>query len=185
MSFFSRRKQQQPAAPPPANVAVAQTPSQALAQLSNSNRDYVPQSGSLRGDSPLTQYVEIYHQLIPSFFKASSDLRAVLYPYLNNHSSSSSRHPYDLKAEITPQILVCRLPILSNLSNNSSSNNSHLVTNRLFLGPLVDLHSFLQTCLVNLVSLPPLHSPPLPSLDTAMLYQQMPVLMGNSIFSVV
>lgn len=57
MSFFSRRKQQ-PAAPP-ANVTVATTPSQALAQLSNnSNRDLASQPGSSRADSSLAQYVE-------------------------------------------------------------------------------------------------------------------------------
>lgn len=57
MSFFSRKKQQSTA--PPASVTVAQTPSQALAQLSNtSNRD-LGQPGSLRTDSSLAQYVEI------------------------------------------------------------------------------------------------------------------------------
>ena len=57
MSFFSRKKnQQQPPAQPPATVTVNQTPSQALAQLSNASRDLNPpqqQSGSLRGDSAL------------------------------------------------------------------------------------------------------------------------------------
>jgi len=57
MSFFSRKKnQQQPPAQPSATVTVAQTPSQALAQLSNASRDLNPpqqQSGSLRGDSAL------------------------------------------------------------------------------------------------------------------------------------
>ena len=65
MSFFSRKKQQSSAAPP-ASVTVAQTPSQALAQISNtSNRD-LGQPGSLRADSSLAQYVESYpcHQLV-------------------------------------------------------------------------------------------------------------------------
>ncbi|KAF9015562.1 hypothetical protein BDQ17DRAFT_1341282 [Cyathus striatus] len=57
MSFFSRKKQQPPAQPP-ANVTVAQTPSQALAQLSGpaSSKDPIAaqqQPGSLRGDSAL------------------------------------------------------------------------------------------------------------------------------------
>ena len=59
MSFFSRKKQQS-TAPPPVTVNAAQTPSQALAQLSNtSNRD-LGQPGSLRADSSLAQYVEKY-----------------------------------------------------------------------------------------------------------------------------
>ena len=57
MSFFSRKKnQQQPPAQPPATVTVNQTPSQALAQLSNGSRDLNPpqqQSASLRGDGVL------------------------------------------------------------------------------------------------------------------------------------
>lgn len=57
MSFFSRKKQQPPAQPP-ANVTVAQTPSQALAQISGgASKDghTAPQqpSNSLRGDTPL------------------------------------------------------------------------------------------------------------------------------------
>ena len=59
MSFFSRKKQQ---SAPPANVTLAQTPSQALAQLSNnSNRDLASQPGSLRADNS-AQYVKTYHQ---------------------------------------------------------------------------------------------------------------------------
>ncbi|KDR85383.1 hypothetical protein GALMADRAFT_1324087 [Galerina marginata CBS 339.88] len=56
MSFFSRKKTQ-PTPQPPANVTVAQTPSQALAQLSNASRETTAsqqQSGSLRGDSALS-----------------------------------------------------------------------------------------------------------------------------------
>ncbi|PPQ64520.1 hypothetical protein CVT26_002059 [Gymnopilus dilepis] len=53
MSFFSRKKSQ-PNPQPPSNVTVAQTPSQALAQLSAANRDPQPQSGSLRGESALS-----------------------------------------------------------------------------------------------------------------------------------
>jgi hypothetical protein len=68
MSFFSRKKQQS-TAPPPTNVTVAQTPSQALAQLSNtSNRD-LGQPGSLRADSSLAQYVETYS--LPATLKFS------------------------------------------------------------------------------------------------------------------
>ncbi|TFK36888.1 hypothetical protein BDQ12DRAFT_754358 [Crucibulum laeve] len=57
MSFFSRKKQQPPAQLP-ANVTVAQTPSQALAQLSSAgankeNGAVQQQSGSLRGESNL------------------------------------------------------------------------------------------------------------------------------------
>lgn len=181
MSFFSRKKQQ-PAAAPPANVAVAQTPSQALAQLSNSNRDLGFQPGSLRGDNPMTQYVETIPLTHSVLFKYLLDLQVVLYPY-NNHS------PYDLKTEITPQILVYSPPIPSNPSSNNylnsnNSNNNNLV-NQLSPGPLADLYSFLQTCLASLPPLLLLHLLLIHSLDTAMLYQQMPVLMENSIFSVV
>ena len=184
MSFFSRKKPQS-AAPPPASVTVAQTPSQALAQLSNtSNRDLV-QPGSLRADNSLAQYVETYpyHQLWNSHIYLS-DVQVALCSYLNNNSS-----PCVLKAEITVQILPYRPPIPSNLSSSnhlhSNSSNNHLVTNLLLPGPLADLHSFLPASLTSLVSFLPLHFLPLPSLDTDMLYQQMPVPMENSIFSVV
>ena len=184
MSFFSRRKQQP--APPPANVPT-QTPSQALAQVSNSNRD-LAQPGSLRGDSPLTQYVKKH--TINSFNSHIylSGLQVALGPYLNsNRNPNRNRSPYDLKVEITLRILAYSPRIPPNPSNNhpsSSSNNSRLVTKPLFPGPLVDLYSF-QASLVNLVSHLSLHLLLPPSLDTGMLYQQAPVPMENSIFSVV
>lgn len=60
MSFFSRKKQQAPAPAQPANVTVANTPSQALAQLSNTANNIPPQQqqqqqqpGSLRDNNPL------------------------------------------------------------------------------------------------------------------------------------
>ena len=191
MSFFSRKKPQS-AAPPPASVTVAQTPSQALAQLSNtSNRD-LGQPGSLRADNSLAQYVETnpYHQLWNSHMYLS-DVQVALCSYLNNNNSncSSNNSPCVLKAEIMAQILPYRPPIPSNLSSSnhlhSSSSNNHLVTHLLLPGPLADLLSFLPASLTSLVSFLPLRFLPLPSLDTDMLYQQMPVPMENSIFSVV
>ena len=64
MSFS--RKRELPALPPP-NVAVAQTSSQGLAQLSNSNRDLPPQLRSF--DKSLAQYVETCHPLHLYFFE--------------------------------------------------------------------------------------------------------------------
>ncbi|GLB35974.1 putative kelch motif containing protein [Lyophyllum shimeji] len=57
MSFFSRKKQQPPQQAP-ASVTIAQTPSQALAQISGNaskegNIGQQPSSGSLRSDNPL------------------------------------------------------------------------------------------------------------------------------------
>ncbi|KAF5385147.1 hypothetical protein D9615_001363 [Tricholomella constricta] len=58
MSFFSRKKQQPPAQPP-TNLTLAQTPSQALAQISNASKEanigqqQQQSSGSLRNDNPL------------------------------------------------------------------------------------------------------------------------------------
>lgn len=185
MSFFSRKKQQSTAAPP-ASVTVAQTPSQALAQISNtSNRD-LGQPGSLRADSSLAQYVESHpcYQLWNSHIYLS-DVKLALCPY---SSSSNHNSPWDLKTEITAQILPYHPPIPSNLSSNhlhSNSSSHNLVTNLLLPGPLADLHSFLPASLTSLVSFPPLHPLPLPSLDTDMLYLQMLGPMENYIFSVV
>lgn len=69
MSFFRKKQPPQTQAPPPAAVSVAQTPSQALAQMSNApNKDagfpqqqpqQQQQQGSLRSEGPLDGYVHI------------------------------------------------------------------------------------------------------------------------------
>ena len=165
MAFFSRKKQQS-AAPPPTNVTAAQTPSQALAQLSNnSNRDLASQPGGLRADNSLAQYVG--KKPLNYSHSYLSVLQVALCLHLNN----------DLRAEVTSY----HPPIPS----NPSSSSSNLVTNQLSPGLLADLHFFLPASLANLLVFLPPHLLPLPSLDTAMLYQQMPVPMENSISSVV
>ncbi|KAF8973589.1 hypothetical protein BDZ97DRAFT_379394 [Flammula alnicola] len=107
MSFFSRKKNP-PAAQSPANVTIATTPSQALAQLSNASREVnpsqqQPQSGSLRGDSILASAGNAGLAPIPQQ-QSQSQQQQQQRPRDRNNSPGANLQPSNsLQAQVGPQ----------------------------------------------------------------------------------
>lgn len=184
MSFFSRKKQQPPPQPP-ANVTVAQTPSQALAQLSsNASKDVTTgqgQPGSLREN----QFDGCVSPSSPNFSPSFTLSSITAYPEVSevvvwvpvfSSNRYSSNKPKEPKIEE-----IVRMGLQVHFNHCSSSSGRHLP----FHGLPAASSFYPRLCFPSLESYLPHHPHPHHFLDTATHFLLSPLLEGISTFSVV